>query len=246
MPLQLPSFRPSTLPLQPRDVHLWLLDIRDFKGSLVEQALAVMSNDERTRAQRFIRGKDEYLASRWLLRKVLAHYLKQQPESLAFSIGEKGKPYIADSSVQFNLSHSGPWALVALAEGMAVGVDVEQTNKTRDLLGLAESYYHPDEFVQLKQRLDTQQVHYFYQLWTRKEALLKAMGVGISAGMENLNFSIDSAISVKLSLTLLQQSITDKWHFHQWQLPDSSYCALATACSAPPHTYWFNPLQTFA
>lgn len=245
MPL-LPELQQTPQPLQSGQVHLWLLDIRQFKNSLPAQALALMSNDERERAQKFIRGKEEYIASRWLLRKVLALYLQQPPESLVFHRSEKGKPYIAHNSLQFNLSHSGHWALLALANSMELGVDIEQTNNTRDLLGIAGNYYHPEEFAHLQQRRGDEQTHFFYQLWTLKEALLKAMGVGITAGLENLNFNLDRTISVKLSPALSQQSITDKWQFHQWQLPDSSYCALAVASTESPPAYWFNPLQIFA
>lgn len=238
----LPELQQSPQPLLAGQVHLWLLDIRQFSHQLAQESLKLMSGDECERAQKFIRGKDEYIASRWLLRKVLGQYLQQSPASLAFSRSEKGKPYIANNSLRFNLSHSGHWALLALGQGMELGVDIEQIRDSRDLLGIAENYYHPDEFAQLRQQDGTEQVRFFYQLWTLKEALLKAMGVGISAGMENLNFRLGDAISVNLSPVLQAQSVTDKWQFHQWQLPDNSYCALATASANLPQTCWFAPL----
>lgn len=240
----LPLLQSSHQPLRSGQVHLWLLDIRQFSHPLAEEALVLMSNDERERAKKFIRGKEEYIASRWLLRKVLGAYLQQAPQALVFNRTEKGKPYLASHSLQFNLSHSGHWALLGLAHQMELGVDIEQTKDTRDLLGIAESYYHPDEFAQLQQQPANEQMRYFYRLWTLKEAVLKALGVGISAGLENLNFSLGEKISVKLSPALHQQSVTDKWQFHQWQLPDGSYCALAAASPESPTTHWFDPLKT--
>lgn len=240
--IALPELQTTRQPLQSGQVHLWLLDIREFSNQLAEEALAIMSSDERERAQKFIRGKEEYIASRWLLREVLGAYLQQAPESLVFSRTEKGKPYFANRALQFNLSHSGHWALLAVAKEMELGVDIEQIKDTRDLFGIAESYYHPDEFAQLQQQPAAFQTPYFYRLWTLKEALLKALGVGISAGLENLNFSLDDGISVKLSPVLQQQSVTDKWQFHQWQLGDGNYCALAAACTELPITHWFDPL----
>lgn len=241
--LPLPELQLSPQPLPAGHIHLWLLDVRQFNTVLAEQALLLMSNDERERAQKFIRGKEEYIASRWLLRKVLGQYLQQAPASVVFSRSEKGKPYIANNPLKFNLSHSGHWALLALAQDMELGVDIEQIRDSRDLLGIAENYYHPDEFAQLRQRHGDEQIRFFYQLWTLKEALLKAMGVGISAGLENLNFTLQNPISVSLSPVLQAQSVTDKWQFHQWQLPDTSYCALAAAAANSPQTYWFNPLS---
>ncbi|HEY8941503.1 MAG TPA: 4'-phosphopantetheinyl transferase superfamily protein [Cellvibrio sp.] len=239
-----PELQLAPQPLQPGQVHLWLLDVRQFSNPLAEQALLLMSDDERERAQKFIRGKEEYIASRWLLRKVLGQYLQQAPASLVFNRSEKGKPYIANNPLKFNLSHSGHWALLALAQEMELGVDIEQVRNSRDLLGIAENYYHPDEYAQLRQRHGDEQLRFFYQLWTLKEALLKAMGVGISAGLENLNFDLQNPISVSLSPVLQAQSVTDKWQFHQWQLPDTSYCALAVAATDSPQTCWFDPLTT--
>lgn len=244
--LQLPPLRQSAQPLEPGQVHLWLLDIRQCDRSLADQAWLFMSDEERTRAQKFIRGKEEYIASRWLLRKVLAHYLRQAPESLVFSRREKGKPYLASHSLQFNLSHSGHWALLALAPDMELGVDIEQVKSARDLLGIAESYYHPDELAQLQQLQGAEQARHFYQLWTLKEATLKALGVGISAGLENLNFDLASPISVKFAPALSARPLADKWQFHQWQLPDTSYCALAAASADLPSTHWFDPLAALA
>lgn len=237
-----PQLQPNPAPLQPSQVHLWLLDIRRFPHELADQAQIIMSADERERAQKFIRGKEEYIASRWLLRRVLAKYLQQTPETLVFSRGTKGKPYIANQSLQFNLSHSGHWALLGLAQGMELGVDIEPVRDTRDLLGIANNYYHPDELIQLRQREGEDQIHFFYQLWTLKEALLKAMGVGISAGLENLNFTVGNEIYVQLSPTLDHPMNAGPWQFHQWRLPDTSYCALATASPATPSVAWFDPL----
>lgn len=237
-----PELQSQPLPLRSGQVHLWLLDVRQFDAGLADQSLLLMSNEERERAKKFIRGREEYIASRWLLRKVVGQYLHQPPASLVFCRRTKGKPYLTDDPLRFNLSHSGYWALLAVALDIEVGVDIEQVRSSRDLFGIAENYYHPDEFARLKQQPASEQTQFFYQLWTLKEALLKGIGVGISAGMENLNFNVAIPISVELSPELSAQSIANKWHFHQWQLPDKSYCALAAATAELPQTCWFDPL----
>ena len=242
----LPDLLQSPTPLSTGQVHLWLLDVQQFSNLAMKQALEMMSNDEHERAQKFLRGKNEYIASRWLLRKVLGLYQHELPQAVAFKRSEKGKPYIPGSSLQFNLSHSGHWAVLAVARDMQIGIDVEQGKHSRDLAGIAANYYHPDEVTQLQQRQGEEQTRYFYQLWTLKEALLKAMGVGISAGLENLNFQLKDTITVDISPTPGITSVTDKWQFHQWQLPDASYCALAAACEHSPQIDWFNPLIALA
>lgn len=242
----LPERHHSPQPLASGQVHLWLLDTRQFNQPLVELALTLMNSEERERAQKFIRGKHEYIASRWLLRKVLGQYLQQAPASLVFNRNEKGKPYLANNSLQFNLSHSGHWALLAATRDRELGVDIEQTRHERDLLGIAESYYHPDELALLKQRQGTEQIHLFYRLWTLKEALFKAMGVGIAAGLENLNFNLGNPISVQFSPALGAPTLAHQWQFHQWQLPDTGYCALAAAGTDPLQVHWFDPLPALA
>ncbi len=248
----LPTLLNRARALNMDDVHLWLLDFRRFNQNFVNQSLAAMSDEERQRAQKFIRGKDEYIASRWLLRRTLGHYLQQPPETLMFSRHEKGKPFIPGCDLQFNLSHSGPWAVLAVTRKAPVGVDVELGKQTRDLMGIATNYYHPQETGHLQTLAPEQQAAHFYRLWTLKEALLKATGVGISAGLEYLNFHLEQEITVDLSPLLPTPFFTHKWQFQQWQLPHDSLCALAigrenlsSASAANMHaTSWFDAIDT--
>lgn len=233
--------RPS--PLSIGEVHLWLLDINQFNDRHLNQAQEIMSLDEHKRAQRFVRGKQEYIASRWLLRRALGQYLQESAPPLKFAREEKGKPYIPGTNIQFNLSHSGTWAVLAVAKDFRVGIDVEQGSNARDLLGIATNYYHPDELRVLEALPPDAQLKHFYRLWTLKEALLKAAGAGISAGLENLNFSLGTEISVEITAPLATAAFASNWHFHQWQLSDGSFCALASACETRPHVSWFDAIQ---
>lgn len=239
----LPKLLSHPQPLTTGAAHLWLLDAGRFQEKHLNQALDVMSIDEHERAQKFVRGKHEYIASRWLLRSALSRYLQQPPHALKFARHEKGKPYIPGQKIQFNLSHSGRWAVLTITSGAAVGVDVEEGKSSRDLTGIAANYYHTEEFLRLQELPPEEQTLYFYQLWTLKEALLKATGAGISAGLENLNFSIEPEISVEISPSLPAEFFANKWHFHQWQLPDASLCALATACANKPAIHWFDAIN---
>lgn len=222
-------------------VHLWLLDLRQFTAAHYASAGQIMSSDEHDRAQKFIRGKDEYIASRWLLRKVLARYTGLPPAAVSFLRTDKGKPYLPESDIQFNLSHSGHWALLAVSRIELVGVDVEAIRATRDLPGIAESYYHPVEFARLQELETVNQPDYFYRLWTLKEAFLKAIGTGISAGLEKIQFEHDgNNISAQIAPELDQG--TGEWHFHQWALGVQDYCALAGKSQQPLAVKWFDAL----
>jgi len=223
--------------------HLWLLDINQFTAGHYACAEQIMSNAERERAQKFVRGKNEYIASRWLLRKVLGRYTNVAPAAVEFLYADKGKPYLPQGDIHFSLSHSGHWALLAVAKTELIGVDIEELKPARDLLGIAENYYHPKEFAYLRTLKEEAQHAYFYRLWTLKEAFLKAIGAGISAGLEKIQFDI-AGDNIKAQIAASLSADTDEWQFHQWAMTTQDYCALAGKSRQPLAVNWFDALAT--
>jgi 4'-phosphopantetheinyl transferase len=246
-PLPAPAF--STTPyleqhhsLENQAVHLWLLDINQFTDAHYTQAAQIMSPSERERAQKFVRGKESYIASRWLLRKVLARYAGVAPEAVEFLRGDKGKPYLPQREIHFSLSHSGHWALLAVSKVELIGVDIEAVASTRDLTGIAESYYHPHEFAHLQTLAGDAQQNYFYRLWTLKEAFFKATGTGISAGLEKIAFALaDDKIHAQIATALNENG--NEWQFHQWALGTQDYAALAGKSQQLLTPSWFDVLS---
>ncbi len=202
-----------------------------------------MNSAERERAQKFIRGKESYIASRWLLRKVLARYTGLAPDAVEFLRTDKGKPYLPHSDIHFSLSHSGQWVVLAVGKAECIGVDIEEIRATRDLPGIAESYYHPEEFARMQLLLDEAQADYFYRLWTLKEAFLKGIGTGISAGLEKIRFELEgNEISAYIAAALGGDG--NEWQFHQWALTAQDYCALACKSIHPLEVKWLDALST--
>lgn len=224
-----------------QDVHIHVLDMRRFTAEHYADAEQTMNSAERERAQKFLRGKESYIASRWLLRKVLARYTNVSPEMVEFLRTDKGKPYLSQSDIHFSLSHSGDWALLAVAKAELIGIDIEVVNTARNLTGIAESYYHPHEFARLQTLSGVAQSDYFYRLWTLKEAFFKAMGTGISAGLEKIWFDLaDDNINAQIAAMLSNEG--DEWQFHQWTLSAQEYCALACKHRHPLKVNWFDAL----
>jgi 4'-phosphopantetheinyl transferase len=224
-----------------QDIHIYCLDIRRFTADHYTDAERVMSSAERERAQKFVRGKESYIASRWLLRKVLARYSNLPPKMVEFLRTDKGKPYLPRSNIHFSLSHSGHWAMLAVANAELIGIDIEAVGTTRDLIGIAESYYHPHEFARLQTLPGVAQSDYFYRLWTLKEAFFKAMGTGISAGLEKISFDLaDDNINAQIAAVLNEDG--DEWQFHQWTLGSQNYCARACKSRHPLQVTWFDAL----
>ena len=117
------------------------------------------------------------------LRRVLAPYLGEAAEEIELAAGEHGKPRLAEEPERlgFNLSHSGRLALVAVARGREVGVDVERVRPERDLLALAERALAPEEAAAVREAAEPERARRFYELWTRHEARLKCLGVGLAS-----------------------------------------------------------------
>lgn len=132
--------------------------------------------------------RQEYLVSRALLRQLLAQRLATSPSQLQFSNGEHGKPQLQDGRWHFNLSHSGSWLVLALCQQGPLGVDIEMGKRRHHPLPLARRFYAQSEYEWLCALPAQEQESAFYRLWSRKEAVLKAHGGGIAAGLEKVRF----------------------------------------------------------
>ncbi len=168
--------------------------------AVAEDLGELLCGEERARAQRMVNERDGELwrRSRGLLRALLGRYLQRDPRSLLFAIGEHGKPALvrdadespaarppssADSAgppeLSFNMSHSGQLALYAFNADGAVGVDVEAARRPIDDLAIAARILGATEARHLQALDPATRRREFLRAWTRHEAELKCLGVGI-------------------------------------------------------------------
>jgi 4'-phosphopantetheinyl transferase len=148
---------------------------------------ALLSASERHRAARFRNPADRltYVLAHAGMRTLLAHRLGRPPASLAFESAAGGKPYLRDfGDLQFNLSHSREHALFAIGP-LALGVDLEQRVALCALPSLLAVIATADERTALESLPEACREDAFLRLWVRKEALLKAIGCGLSGGAEH-------------------------------------------------------------
>ena len=169
--------------------------------------------------------RQEYLVSRALLRQLLAQRLATSPSALQFSNGEHGKPQLQDGRWHFNLSHSGSWLVLALCQQGPLGVDIELGKRRHSPLPLARRFYAQREYEWLCALPENEQESAFYRLWSRKEAVLKAHGGGIAAGLEKVRFIPDEAWRLDNQLDELHYQVQD-WPFA------SGWLSLAAATTA--------------
>jgi 4'-phosphopantetheinyl transferase len=146
----------------------------------------VLSPDEIARANRFHFDKDRihFTQCRLALRSVLAAYIAVPASEIRFEYLNGGKPQlVADQNprgIQFNVSHSGNMALLAIGDGYRVGVDIEKIRGDVDAIALAERFFSIRERNGLRALPDDLRVLGFFACWTRKEAFVKATGEGLS------------------------------------------------------------------
>ena len=149
-----------------------------------------LSPEERQQAKRFRFEKDaiHWRACRAALRSVLGEALGIPPETVAFEFGEFGKPSLASPqhALHFNLSHCRDLALIALCRDGAVGIDIEPADRSASLLGCEDAFCHLDEITLLPEDHHSRATM-LMTIWTKKEALLKALGTGMSLAPQSVS-----------------------------------------------------------
>lgn len=181
------------------EVDVWCVDLVNIQTKL-NNYRQLLSNAEVAKADRFHFPihRERYTLTHGALRSILASYLHVSPENVAISIATNRKPFIENSEIQFNLSHSKDKALFAICL-QQVGVDIEFI-KDDYLPDIAHRYFNPTENKALDAAND--KIKLFYDIWSRKEAILKANGNTFS-------------IKTNLFSTLTPDLILDNQH---WQI----------------------------
>tara|TARA_R110002110_G_scaffold205066_1_gene416645 strand:- start:38434 stop:39075 length:642 start_codon:yes stop_codon:yes gene_type:complete len=123
---------------------------------------------------------------------VLSQYASIAPDQWCFSRSANGKPQIANaaSKLAFNASDSGDYLACAVTRSAAVGVDLEYCATKRDVLRLAQRFFHPMEVARLESLSVADRQHAFHDYWTLKEAHIKALGATLGAALENTAFDL--------------------------------------------------------
>jgi len=167
------------------DVDVWMFAPTLRINGDLSACWGVLVHDERMRARHFVATKDRngFIAGRAAVRQILAGYLGCEPSTVRFSLGPHGKPELAGrSGLHCSWSHTGSTWLLAVAARGPVGIDVEEVDEGFDWEGVAELTFHRRERDFVESTINGR-CRRFYEVWTRKEALLKSLGEGLNDGM---------------------------------------------------------------
>ena len=187
---------PDNLELSRRHVDVWLTSTNAGEAQ-VRAYTKHLSREERARAQKFgsKTARTEYIITRGLFRRVLSDTAGLDLAGTDFLYAEHGKPYldgrITGRDIAFNVSHSHGLALVALALGGRLGVDLEKVRPEVAWRDLAKRYFSVAECRALQRYPEEDGRNAFFACWTRKEAFVKALGAGVSYGLGGFDVSVD-------------------------------------------------------
>ena len=162
-------------------------------------------------------------------RQVLAEALGAEPHALPLVRDPRGRPELAGPLSHFGTgwSHSGSVLLVALGEGVRLGVDLELLRPRPRMLEIIQRFFHPAEIAWLENLSEPEREHWFFRVWCAKEALLKAHGQGISFGLHRLQLAPEADGALHLQWCDAALGNAARWHLREWQATDLFRAALA-------------------
>jgi 4'-phosphopantetheinyl transferase len=214
------------------EIHVWHAAL-DREEKVLRRLEATLSPEEKARADRFhfANDRNRFIVARGLLRELLGKYLAQAPAGLEFSYGEHGKPTLsgrnASSGLCFNLSHSAGLAVYAIARERNLGIDVEHVRPESAGEDIAKRYFSAREVSDLRTLPPEARVEGFFHCWTRKEAYLKATGMGLQIPLDSFSVNLLPGQPAQFL-----GGVEPRWHIAAYH-PAEGYVAAVVYDGAP-------------
>ena len=177
------------------DLVLWQTRL-DVDATEIARCAGLLSDDEKLRAGRFRFARDQrrFIVARGMLRRLLGEHLGMPPTAIGFRYTSNGKPLLADDTarIQFNVAHSEERALYAFSSTVQPGVDIEFTNRAIECDELAQRFFTRNEYAALQKLKPVDRKRAFLACWTRKEAVVKATGDGLSLPFHQFEVTVEA------------------------------------------------------
>ena len=235
---------PQAPRLVPGEVHVVAFAL-DVPMAVVTELEDLLARDEAERAARFHQARDRrrYIVGRARLRLILGGYLDRAAAQLGFHYGTQGKPELrgggSDARIRFNLSRAHELGVLALQLDEELGIDIELIRPFPDALHVAARFFTPDEHAALRDRPVAELDAAFFHYWTRKEAVLKSLGLGVSQPMDAFTLLRQPPAAGELVIVGGGAETATRW-VAEVPLPSPGYvAALAMSRPSPPPRYRF-------
>ncbi|RMH66216.1 MAG: 4'-phosphopantetheinyl transferase superfamily protein [Calditrichaeota bacterium] len=240
--MDLTQWRPydGTLP-SGNNLYLWLIHldaVKDLSGYR-----AALNSEEKERAGRFYFEKDRraYIITRGFIKARLSAMIDKPADRITFGYTEKGKPYLPGHTVFFNVSHSGGLALAGMTTLAPLGVDVERFRP--DMAGekIAQRFFSQREVAAFNKLLPIEKTTGFFNAWTRKEAFIKAVGLGLSMPLSAFDVTLKPGMPARLLAVRHAPYKATDWHLKALPVPESYAAAFCIKHQNPEICLWRVP-----
>ena len=215
------------------EIHIWKADLDELSCKLICMD-NILSKYEKEKAGRYFFAKDanRFITARSVLRILLGRYLDYSPTQINFAFNEFGKPFLdhgtAGVQIHFNVSHSNRFALFAIGKQEELGVDIEMHRLDFSSHAIANRFFSPTEIDSLKELDKLEFCQAFFNCWTRKEAYIKAKGLGLSLGLDSFAVETGNVPSPKLMISEFYPDDTYVYSFRSFEPAHRYSAALAT------------------
>ena len=202
--------------LQKNEIHIWCIQWHEIAVK-IQCERCFLEKNEIVKADKFINDADKYryLVGRILTKYLAAFYLSVQMENIIIKEDNFGKPYLKcktkEINLQYNLSHSGAYLLLVFGYGMSLGVDVQEKIQLADYKDIAEHFFQKYEYQAI---CEDPTENTFFDIWTAKEAYVKAIGKGWSQDSDSFYIKNNNIYSLNEKL--------GNWRIYRFKL-DRNY-----------------------
>lgn len=214
--------------LAPHEIHVWLVSITENKDQLASLwDFLTPAEKEKAHQFKFAKLKQRFIVSQGTLRFLLGKYLKTKPEKIIFERNKYGKPYVKNLSttIKFNLSHAHNLVLFAFTLKHEIGIDIELARRNFPIDEISKRFFHADENQALLALPAKQRVAAFFNCWVRKEALIKAIGLGLFYALDKFNIDFSAHQS---RVQIENPAKKSSWVVKKLSVPPGYLAALAT------------------
>lgn len=213
------DFPPEINRLGLGEVHIWRIWLDVAQDEVESLQVSVSKNEmERSKKFHFRKDRERYIVAHSSLRHILSRYLDLPPDQIHFTYNEQGKPELDPAydynAMRFNLSHSDSVGLVAISRGSRLGVDVERIRLQAHIEEIAHRFFSPGEVRQLMSQPESQREEAFFRCWTRKEAYLKALGVGMLLPLDHFEVALEPGVPPKIIHIGGDEGEAERWNLY--------------------------------
>lgn len=206
--------------------HVWATSLLKTEEE-ISSFWEVLNQEEQERAKRFLSEKHQnnFIVSRGVLRTLLGTYLNLAPEKIVFQKNLYGKLSLENNLISFNLAHSHEIVLYAFTLKKHIGVDIEFIRENIPFKEIANRFFSPREIAELFSLPPKKQIQAFFNCWARKEAFIKAIGLGLSYPLNKFSVDLTTTTQGKIPIYIDDEQLAKE----NWQLfilrPAENYAA---------------------